>query len=104
MKVRAEFKDRQPDYRYMPLGNGKADVFIYNFIEEKQDEEDNSSSFIYEQNEFRVNSDEITEKMIKENLNDYLNYTDEEINIDLEQRVVAIEEAIVELAEVMLNG
>ena len=99
------FSDRQPDYRYMPLGNGLADVFIYKFVEEhhSETEEGEETSFIYEFNEFRVNEDEITEEMISENPLDYLDYSNEVANIAMEERVSAIEEAIVELAEVIFS-
>ncbi len=97
---RAIFSDKQPEYRYMPLGNGFADVFIYKFIEETTDEEGNISN-IYEFNEFRVNTWEITEEMISDNPLDYLDYSSDEETIALEDRVSAIEEAIVELAEVI---
>ena len=97
MKQRAIFSDMQPDYRYMPLGNGMADVFIYKFIEEKKSEEDESTSFIYDLNEFRVNMEEITEKMISEDPLDYLDYSNEIPDISLEERVSAMEDAFMEL-------
>ncbi|MBQ8892568.1 MAG: hypothetical protein IJ068_06880 [Bacilli bacterium] len=99
-RKRAIFSDKQPEYRYMPLGNGFADVFIYKFIEEITDKEGNVSN-LYEFNEFRVNTQEITEEMISGNPLDYLDYSAEEEAIALEDRVSAIEEAIVELAEVI---
>jgi len=97
MKQRAIFSDMQPDYRYMPLGNGMADVFIYKFIEEKKSEEDESTSFIYDLNEFRVNMEEITEEMISEDPLDYLDYSNEIPDISLEERVSAMEDAFMEL-------
>ncbi len=104
MQIRAEFNEKQPDYRYFPLENGKADVFIYKFIEEITNEETEQVSFLYIQNEFRVNQDEITEEMIKKNPLDYLNYSNEPENIPLEERVSAIEDAVMELSEVICNG
>ena len=105
MKVRekTEFGEKQPSYRYMILPDGKADVFINNFLEEKINEEDGSTSFIYEQTEFRVNSSDITEEMISDNPMSYLDYSNEEFVIDLEERVSAIEDAIEVIAEVIFN-
>lgn len=99
----AIFSDKQPEYRYMPLGNGLADVFIYKFVEEYYSElgEGNGPSFIYDFNEFRVNAEEITEEMIASAPFDYLDYSTEVENIALEERISAIEDAIVELAEVI---
>ena len=98
------FSDRQPEYRYMPLGNGFADVFIYKFVEEHYSElgeEGTGPSFIYDFNEFRVNTEEITEEMIASAPFDYLDYSTEAEDIALEERISAIEDAIVELAEVI---
>ena len=108
MKARVTFNEKQPDYRYMPIGNNKADVFIYKFIEEvktkdEMNEEVEQTSFIYDLNEFRVNTDEIIEENIKENPLDYLDYSNEIENIAMEERVSAIEDAIVELAGVIFN-
>ena len=103
MRVKAVFSEEQPDYRYMELGNGMADVFINKFIEEVSNGEDNGSSFIYEQNEFRINVNEITEEMIKEKPMYYLDYSTEIENIPLEERINAIEDAIIELAEVIVG-
>ena len=38
MKSKAVFNEKQPEYRYFPIGNNKADVFIYSFVEEVTDE------------------------------------------------------------------
>lgn len=103
MRVKAVFSEKQPDYRYMRLGNGMADVFINKFIEEVSNEDDDGSSFIYEQNEFRINVNEITEEMVKQNPYDYLDYSTEIENIPLEERINAIEDAIIELAEVIVG-
>ena len=104
MQVRAVFSEKQPSYKYFKLGNGKADVFILKFIEEVIDEETEQVSFLYIQNEFRVNQDEITEKMIKKNPLNYLNYSNEPVNIPLEDRISAMEDAVMELSEVIFNG
>lgn len=88
------FSDRQPEYRYMPLGNGLADVFIYKFVEEHYSElgeEGTGPSFIYDFNEFRVNTEEITEEMIAEAPFDYLDYSPKKVEITLEQRVSDLE-------------
>lgn len=91
------FSDMQPSYRYMPLGNGKADVFIYSFIGEVVNEEDNSTSFLYDFNEFRVDMEEITEEMISADPLSYLDYSNEIPDISLEERVSAMEDAFMEL-------
>ena len=104
MRTKAVFSEKQPDYKYMPLGDGKADVFINKFIEKVKDEEDGQFSFIYDHNEFRVNTDEITEEMVQENPIAYLDYSDEVVNIPLEERVSAMEDAFMELSEVIFNG
>lgn len=103
MQVRAIFSEKQPEYRYMPLSNGKADVFIYKFIEEVTDE-DGNVLFFHDFNEFKVNSSEITEKMIIKDPYKYLNYTPSDDNINLEDRINALEDALVEMAEVVYNG
>ena len=104
MLVKAVFSEKQPSYRYMNLGNGMADVFVLNYIGEEINEEDNSTSFIYEMNEFRVDSNAITEEMIKDDPMEYLHYSSDVEKIALEERVSAIEDAIVELAEVFIDG
>ena len=102
---RAIFSEDNLSYKYMPLGDGTADVFIYKFIEEKIDdsEEGTEPSFIYDFNEFRVNVDEVTEEMIEANPLDYLNYPEVPETITLEERVSAMEEAIVDLVEVIMG-
>ena len=104
MRVKAVFSEMQPDYKYMVRGDGKADVFINKFIEKVKNEEDKTFSFIYEQNEFRVDPNEITEEMIQSNPMDYLDYSNEVENVPLEERVSAMEDAVMELSEVIFNG
>lgn len=104
MRTKAVFSEKQPDYKYMPLGDGKADVFINKFIEKVKDEEDGQFSFIYEQNEFRINAEEITEEMIKKNPLDYLDYSNTAEDIPIEERISAMEDAVMELSEVIFNG
>lgn len=102
---REVFNERDLSYRYMPQNDGTAHVFIYKFIEEKENtlEEGNTPSFIYDFNEFVVNMDEITEEMIAANPLDYLNYPEPTETISLEERVSAMEEAIVDLVGVMIG-
>lgn len=97
MKVKAIFSERQPEYRYMPLGNGMADVFIYEFIEEVDSSEDESVQYVHNTNEFRINMNEITEEMIRENPMDYLNYIPENDTVNLEERINALEDAMMEV-------
>lgn len=102
MQAKAVFNEKQPEYRYFPIGNNKADVFIYSFVEEVTDEE--GTSFIYEMNEFRTDMDEITEKMVKKNPLSYLDYSNEVEKVALEDRINIIEDAFNELCEVIFNG
>lgn len=97
MRARAEFTEEQPSYRYMELGNGKADVFIYKFIEEKQNEEDGSTSFIYDFNQFNVDMEEIPEEIIEESPFDFLDYSSDIEKIALEDRIDAIEDVLMEI-------
>lgn len=66
------------NYKYMVLPNGEADVFIYDFVEEKETEY--GKDFIYNFNQFRAKTDEITEEMIKKDPLSYLNYTPEQLS------------------------
>lgn len=105
MQVRAIFSEKQPDFRYMPISDTMADVFIYKFVEAITDNEDGSTQYIHEMNEFRVNSSEITEKMIAKDPLKYLDYTPEkDVVILLEDRINALEDAFVEMAGVVYNG
>ena len=103
MQVRAVFSEKQPEYRYMPLQNNLADVFIYRFVEEVTDE-DGNTLFVHDFNQFRINSSEITEKMIKKDPYKYLDYSPSDEKITLEDRINTLEDAIVEMAEVIYNG
>lgn len=102
MQVNVQFTEEQPSYRYMIQPDGKAHVFIYQFVEEKEDE-DGNPIFIYNMNEFHVDHNSITEEMIEENPLEYLDYSDEEFTVALEERVSAIEDAIEVMAEVIFN-
>lgn len=100
MPQRVEFQEKQPKYRYFPLKNGKVDIFIYDFIEERKvlEEDTESIIYIYNMNIFRSNMDEITEEMISKNPLKYINYNPNNTSVSIEERVTAIEDAILELA------
>lgn len=93
MQTVAQFMNKQPDYDYFKVNEKRADVFIYEFIEEIDstemnmniafDEDGNrieteapqeSHVYSYRVNIFTVNPKEITEEMIKENPMKYMNY------------------------------
>lgn len=50
----AEFTDKQPDYRYMKTSETEADVFVYSFIEEKENVFEN---IVYEETDKSENED-----------------------------------------------
>lgn len=117
MQTVAQFMNRQPDYNYFKVNEKRADVFIYEFIEEIDstemnmnivfDEDDNrietkvpqeSHVYSYRVNCFTVDPNEITEEMIKENPLDYIDYikpTEEveqdEYLLDLDYRITCLE-------------
>lgn len=97
---KAIFSEKQPDYRYFPLADGHADVFIYEYIGEvtTANEMDDSSSVGYEYkvNEFRTLQSQITEDMVKSNPLKYLDYEMTSLPTDHE-RLEAIEKAFIEL-------
>ena len=97
---KANFTEKQPDYRYFPLADGKADVFIYSYIGESTDE---SESVVYEYdiNEFRVSQDLVTEDMVKANPMKYLEYKPISVPTDHE-RLEAMEQAFMELVSEVL--
>ena len=76
---RVAFSEKQPDYRYFPLADGNADVFVYSFVSEDtvsmDDEETETTVFWYDVNEFRVGQDIVSENMVKANPENYLDYT-----------------------------
>jgi len=104
MKLNQSYMERQPDYKYQELGNGFADVFIFRFVEERKSEEDGSTSFIYDTNEFRVKVDEISEELISDDPLSWIEYDPSIPNISLEERMTAIEDAVMEMSEVIFNG
>ena len=77
---RVAFSEKQPEYRYFPLADGMADVFIYSFVGEDVEkvgmgeEITETKVFLYDVNEFRVGQDFVTEDMVKANPADYLEY------------------------------
>ena len=97
---KAIFSEKQPDYRYFPLADGNADVFIYEYIGEVTtvNEMNDSSSVGYEYkvNEFRTLQSQITEDMVKSNPLKYLDYEVTSLPTDHE-RLEAIEKAFIEL-------
>ena len=74
---KANFTEKQPDYRYFPLADGNADIFIYSYIGESKETTDESETTVYEydMNEFRVPQNLITKDMVKANPMKYLKYT-----------------------------
>lgn len=50
----AEFTDKQPDYRYMKTSETEADVFVYSFVEEKENVFEN---IVYEETGESENED-----------------------------------------------
>ena len=100
---KATFTEKQPDYRYFPLADGKADVFIYSYIGESKETTDESETTVYEYyiNEFRVPQNMITEDMVKDNPMKYLKYTPINPPTDHE-RLEAMEQAFMELVSEVL--
>ena len=100
---KANFTEKQPDYRYFPLADGKADIFIYRYIGEITETTDKSESVVYEYdiNEFRVPQDLVTEDMVKSNPMKYLEYTPINPPTDHE-RLEAIEQAFMEFVSEVL--
>jgi len=106
MKQKASFSEKQSEYKYEKLKNGKVHIFIREFIEEvKEINEDGikNSVFVYNQNEFDVNENEITEDMIKEKPLSYIDYNPKDEEVSLTDRINAIEDAICEIGEMMYN-
>ena len=77
---RVAFGEKQPKYRYFPLADGMADVFVYSFVGEDVEkvgigeEITETKVFLYDVNEFRAGQDIVTEDMIMANPADYLEY------------------------------
>lgn len=105
MKQRTEATQELPNYLYTVLPDGMASVFVTKFIETEtrlNEEGEEYTVYIYETNEFIADPEVITEEMISDNPEDYLDYTIE--NISLEERTTALEDAVYEIAEVIFNG
>lgn len=100
---KATFTEKQPEYRYFPLADGKADVFIYRYLNESIETTDESETTVYEydMNEFRVPQNLITEDMVKANPMKYLEYKPVSPPTDHE-RLEAMEQAFMELVSEVL--
>lgn len=100
---KATFTEKQPDYRYFPLADGKADIFIYSYIGESKETTDESETTVYEynMNEFRVPQNMITEDMVRDNPTKYLEYKPVSPPTDHE-RLEAMEQAFMELVSEVL--
>jgi len=107
MKRRIAFGEKQPEYRYFPLADGNADVFIYNFVGEDTEkvgmgeEITETKVFLYDVNEFRVSQDLVSEDMVKKEPLKYLDYKVpiEETTEDLMLEVLADHEERICLME-----
>ena len=97
---KAIFSEKQPDYRYFPLADGNADVFIYEYIGEvttvNEMEDSSSVGYEYKVNEFRTLQSQITEDMVKSNPLKYLDYEVSSLPTDHE-RLKKKEKAFIEL-------
>ena len=100
---KATFTEKQPNYRYFPLADGNADIFVYSYVGESKETTDESESVLYEydMNEFRVPQNLITEEMIKANPMKYLDYKPISVPTDHE-RLEAMEQAFMELVSEVL--
>lgn len=100
---KATFTEKQPEYRYFPLADGKADIFIYRYIGEITETTDESETTVYEydMNEFRVPQNLITEDMVKANPMKYLEYKPISVPTDHE-RLEAMEQAFMEFVSEVL--
>ena len=97
----AVYTNEQPAYIYMKLPKSNlADVWINSFVETRKTEE--GTEYVYDTNEFRVSQSHITEEMVQKNPMKYLNYSPSG-EITVNDRVDALEEAVLEIMEV-LNG
>jgi len=97
----AVYTNEQPVYIYMKLPKSNlADVWINSFVETRKTEE--GTEYVYDTNEFRVSQSHITEEMVQANPMKYLNYSPSG-EITVNDRVDALEEAVLEIMEV-LNG
>ena len=93
--TRGIFTERPESYSYFELNNGMADVFIRQFDHTEEDEEGNIS-YVCNCNEFRVEQSLITENMVAENPEKYLDYIPMRPVTELE-RLEAVEAALLDL-------
>lgn len=101
---KANFTEKQPEYRYFPLADGKADVFVYDYIDEAEEISENGDKvtvYDYNVNEFRVSQTIVTEEMVKENPTEYLRYKPVSPPSDHE-RLETIEQAFMEFVSEVL--
>lgn len=105
-------KKLEKSYEYFRLPNGEADVFVYDLKseqEEKQTHEvsveeteaaEQSVSYSYDYNSFRVNADDVTEDDVKANIGKYLKYKPGTAPTleELAERVDIMENAVLDLA------
>ncbi len=96
--ISATFIEKPTSYSYFPLNNGLADIFIRIFDHEEIDEEDNTV-YVYKCNEFRADQKNITEKMVAENPEKYLEYRVPE-PVSIQERLEAVEATVLELVGV----
>lgn len=86
-----EFVDEQPEYRYLKQKNEIAEVYVYKKISEMK-KEDDEKVYFYDMNIFKVNSNEVSEDDIKNNIDYWFNY--EKIEYTVNERIDAIEDVI----------
>ena len=93
MKQRvAEFPTQQEQYLYQLQTDGSAVVFIREFLREEHRETEEGTEevlFIYNENEFTVDSNEITEEMIAANPLSWIDYDNTEPTFE-EQVITAL--------------
>lgn len=105
MRTKALFTQKQPQYRYFRVNPIRADIFIYNYIRDVLDEETGTTLYEHEFNQFTVKPSDITEDMIKENPQKYMDYvapvekSDAEKSADAENSITELQLALVELCE-----
>lgn len=73
MQVESQFSGKQPAYKYMDKGNGKADIFIYDYLGEVIEENEENSQTMYNYNMivYEVNTDEVTEEDVASDIDYY---------------------------------
>lgn len=82
----------------MKLKDGNVDVFIYKFLEE-QETEQGEKEYLYQFNQFKTNEELISEKDIKKDPYEYLEYDNKELTPiekieKLEKKVEELEKEI----------